>query len=1551
VLQSILVSDEFSTMAKNARPRIKGTASRKRATAAPAALKRKTAERPSSPAPLSKTSTRTTRKVQPAVVGIGASAGGLEALTRLLSTAPSDAGMAFVVIQHLDPKHESMLAGILGRATSMPVHEVADGMRVSPDTVFVIPPNRNMTVDDGAFKLTPYRRVRGWHMPIDDFFESLAAAYGPRSVAVVLSGAASDGTAGLRRIKAEGGITFAQDEASARFPEMPRAAIQSGFADFVFPPERIGEELAAIGRHPAMREAPHDDSAPIDPLLDRILATLRTETGVDFSAYRKTTIRRRIRRRMILRKIGRVDEYADYLRQNRGEEIPALFEDILITVTSFFRDPETFELLARQVFPKLLKDRPVASPIRIWIAGCSTGEEVYSIAIALFEAMTADQGMLPVQIFATDISESALRRARAGVYPLSIESDVSPDRLRRFFVREENGYRIVKSIRDVCIFARQDLAADPPFSNLDLISCRNLLIYLEPPLQKTILPLFHYSLKPGGFLLLGASETIRGFERLFDAHDKLRRLFVKRGDSTTRLPHLQRRVSPRDMTPPPLPRRDGTPARDTGGAGDIQRRAEQVLLGRFSPPGAIVDGNLTIVQFRGETRDFLGSPSGSASFNILKMAREGLLLPLKDALAQSRRTHERARKTDVRVRRDGGGYRAVDLEVMPLHDGGNHFLVVFEDRDISRPGRETAAARRKKEGDRTIGHLEQELAATKEYLQSIIEGQEATNEELTSANEEILSSNEELQSTNEELETAKEELQSTNEELTTVNDELQTRNRELAAANNDLLNVFTSVNIPMVIVDAAGAIRRYTPLAEKLLNLIPGDIGRPLRDLKTNVEVPDLDELVRGVIRDVEGREREIQDAQGQWYLMRVRPYRTSENRIEGAVIVFLDIDPIKLGLEQVTRARDYAEALVETVNESLVVLDENLRVRRANQPFYRAFDTSPLRTEDKPLSDLPGWNAPRLRALLEPVVHRGDAVANVEWETRAGDRERTFLLSARPIRLPSETRPLFLLVIQDVTERKTSEKKIRDSETRYRRLFEKAREGILLIDGATGRVVDVNPHFTEMVGYPADAILGRALDDLPALAHPGAPAAAWDFEGGARIPPEMEIPLIAASGGTVWAHRVCSGYASDGATMVQCNLRDVTRARLLQAELWQSQKLESMGALAGGIAHDFNNILGILAGYVGALRRSPENAGKGAENLVSMETAIERGAALVRQLLAFARRGEGDAFGPVDVNAVIQELASMLRETFPKTIEFSVELAPKLPAALGDASQLHQALLNLCVNARDAMPAGGRLSIRTNVTAGDEVRRRFPEAAADRYLTITVSDTGEGMSEEIRRRIFEPFFSTKKEHGGSGLGLAVAYGVVETHGGFIDVESEEKGGSLFRFHLPAEEKEGSAPGGRKERARPPVSTGKGSEKPAGTGMSGVSRAGGKDVAETILVVEDEPELRNSMRALIESEGYRVLTAADGEDAVRIYREHARRIRLVVSDLQMPSMGGWDTFLRIRECDAGAKVILASGHVEPTRRAEMSAAGVKAYLMKPIRPDEMIRTIRRVLDS
>jgi len=1441
--------------------------------------------------------------------------------------------MAFVVVQHLDPTHESMLREILQRATRMPVQEISHGMPVSADAVFVIPPNANLSLADGKFKVSRYERVRGWHMPIDEFFLSVAETNGPRSVGVVLSGAASDGARGCVAIKAAGGITIAQEEQTARFADMPHAAIAAGAADFVLPPEKIGEELGRIARHPALAPRPASPASAVpDASLDSILSALRTRTGVDFSNYRKTTIRRRIQRRMVLHRIGSLAEYAERLRQEK-DEVRALYEDILITVTAFFRDPEAFAILKTRVFPALLEERSPDDPIRIWVPGCATGEEAYSLAVTLFDAMGERRAAIPVQIFATDISERAIEQARAGSYPASIAADVPPDTLRKYFASRDGGYQISKAIRDVCVFARQDLGADPPLSNLDLVSCRNLLIYMEPFLQKRILPLFHYALKPRGYLLLGSSETIRNFENLFQAEDPQHRLFSKRAVAAAHVLDFGTIPRTRGGVPRAAFERGEEERAGDRSIADLKRRIDRAILGRFSPPSVVVNPALEIVQFRGDTGSFLSSPPGSPSFGLLKMAREGLLVALRDGVAQARKSRDRVRKPGVRVRTPDG-YRVFDVEIAPLGDPGGHLIILFEDGERSAAKTRPASARQQRK--LAIARLEQELSATKEYLQSIIEDQETSREELTSANEEILSSNEELQSTNEELETAKEELQSTNEELTTVNDELQARNEELAGANDDLTNVLASVNIPMILVDPGLTIRRFTPLAEKILNVIPGDAGRPLRDLKPNVDVPDFVELVEDVVRTTEGREREVQDKQGQWYLMRVRPYRTSDNRIDGAVVAFLDIDPAKLGLEQVNLAREYAETLIDTVGESLLVVDGSLRVRTANQSFYRTFDTSPLRVVGRRLDELPGWNDPKLRDLLGPVLQRRDTVADSEWELSgiADEPSRIFVVNSRRIRLPSSPELLVLIALQDATERKRAEARLRESEKRYRRLFEKAREAVLLIDGKSGRLIDANPFFLEVFGHPAEQVIGRRVGELPGFSHPEAPEGAWDFDGGARIPPEMEIPLVAADGREVWFNRVCSGYTSSSNPMVQCNLRDVTAAKLLQRELLQAQKLESMGSLAGGIAHDFNNILTIISGYLESLDRDPERGIRG-DAVAAMRTAVDSGAALVRQLLAFARRSDGETPVPVDVNAVVGELLEMIRETFPKQISIEQDLAAGLPKVVADANQLHQALLNLCMNARDAMPDGGTLSIRTTAVARDQAAARFPKADDDAYVSIAVSDEGGGLDETTRGHIFEPFFTTKRDQGGSGLGLAVAYGIVKAHRGFIDARNLPVKGSCFEILLPA-----APPGSGADKRKPAKESSKGKPRATPPPAGAASR--------TVLVVEDESLLRSSLKELIESDGYRVLTAPDGLEALRLYRKH-RGIGLVVSDLQMPRLGGWETFLRLRECDPAARVILYSGDFE--RRAEMVSAGVAACISKPFRPAEMLDAIHQALEQ
>ena len=880
------------------------------------------------------------------IVAIGASAGGLEAFTQLLSSVPGQSNMAFVLVQHLDPHHESSLSDLLSRVTTMPVNEAVNGVAVRPNQVYVIPPNANMAIAEGALHITPRHEGRGQHLPIDFLFRSLAEDQQARAIGVVLSGTGSDGTLGLCEIKAVGGITFAQDEDSARHQGMPHSAAESGCVDFVMSPPDIARRLMELGRHPYLDPTTREDGdrpAEHDGDFKKILSVVRTVTGVDFSLYRDTTTRRRVMRRMALHTQNSWSDYLKRLKEDR-REVDALYHDLLINVTSFFRDAEMFEVLKTRVFPEVIKGRSPSSPIRVWIPGCSTGQEAYSIAIALLEFYD-DKPVRPAfQIFATDLSDqTALDKARAGVYPESIEAEVSPERLRRFFKREDHIYRIDKSIRDMCVFARQNVTADPPFSHLDLISCRNLLIYLSTPLQKRIIPTFHYALNTPGFLVLGSAETIGDNAELFEVVDRSNKIYSKKPTlvrspihySTEGLRGLESLSARRFSQPGPAP-------------AEAQREADRVLLGRYSPPGVLVNDNFDVIQYRGVTSAYLESPPGEPTTNVLKLAREGLFLDLRAALADARTRNETVRREGVRLRTDGR-FSDVTLEVVPIKSVGmseQSFLVLFHENgkpkseETGNASVDPAPALAEKDRDRHLVQLQQELAATREYLQSLVEQQDAANEELRSANEEILSSNEELQSTNEELETAKEELQSTNEELNTVNEQLNHRNVELTELNNDMTNLMTSTTIPVVMVGGDLRIRRFTAPAKKVMNLLQSDIGRPIGDIKPAIVVPDLDAIIETVMETGQPQERVAQDRSGRWLSLRITPYRKFDNRIDGAVLLLVDVD-----------AQKHAEELLRNADrrkdEFLATLAHELR--NPVSPIVNAVDIMRLAGDDAP--------------------------------------------------------------------------------------------------------------------------------------------------------------------------------------------------------------------------------------------------------------------------------------------------------------------------------------------------------------------------------------------------------------------------------------------------------------------------------------------------------------------------------------------------------------------------------------------------------------------------
>lgn len=833
------------------------------------------------------------------IVAVGASAGGLEAISNLLRVLPAQPGMALVFIPHLDPTHESSMVELLSRVTRMPVLQAAEGMSVACNSVYVLPPHADMTISNGVLHLEERDASRRQHMPVDTFFRSLAEDQMSNAVGVVLSGTANDGTLGLLAIKSSGGITFAQDSQSAKYDGMPHSAVALGVVDFVLPPDAIAKELVRLQMQPTNEKPSKDVLDGNDRHLKEIFRLLKSISKVDFVDYKLPTIRRRILRRMNINHSQNLANYVKLLQRN-PQEIEALYRDVLINVTSFFRNPDLFDNLREAVYPRLLADRSSSDPLRIWVPGCSTGEETYSHAISLVEMLTEMRVDIPVQIFGTDLSDNVIQQARAGIYKESIASEVSEVRLRRFFHKVSNGnYQVAKSIRDICVFARQNVFSDPPFSRMDMISCRNLLIYLSPILQKKVIAIFHYALKQGGFLLVGNTEGILGSgAEIFDPVDRKNKIFQKKAvPSPVTFGLAMSAVSATQSEPEKQLR--GKEEEAPRPAADVQREADRLLLTKYVPSAVVVNDDLEILQSRGRTNRFLQLPTGRASLNLIKMARPGLLYELRALIDQARKNGVPASKDEI-VIEDGSESITVHLEVVPFRSPARdqrHFLVLFEEKD----GRSSAELRPTPKlpkaiadaKDVQVAQLKQELASTKEYLQSIIEAQEATNEELQSANEEIQSGNEELQSTNEELQTSKEELESANEELNTVNDEIQHRNQQLAQLSNDLINLLNSATIPMVMLGEDLHIRRCTPEAERVFGFSDHDMGKALTHLSLHLELPQLERWMLDVMRDVNMRSERVQSRDGKSYKLRITPYRTLENKIDGVVLTLLDISDL----------------------------------------------------------------------------------------------------------------------------------------------------------------------------------------------------------------------------------------------------------------------------------------------------------------------------------------------------------------------------------------------------------------------------------------------------------------------------------------------------------------------------------------------------------------------------------------------------------------------------------------------------------------------------------
>jgi two-component system CheB/CheR fusion protein len=1309
------------------------------------------------------------------VVGIGASAGGLEALLRFIPSVPADVGLAFVVVQHLDPSQPSALVSILAGHSQVPIVPITQGLRVTAGTVFVAPPNAYVRLDGDVFELSSPRRDEPVRHPIDAFFASLAASRGAACAAVVVSGTGTDGAAGVRSVKASGGWVLVQSDPT--FSGMPDAALATGLVDRVVPAAELYDALDNLaadgpGARPAEAEATRGAEARIDPAtLAAIQDILLARTGHDFSGYKASTLVRRIQHRLLALQVDGPDRYLARLSAE-PDEAQLLMADLLIGVTHFFRDPEAFAALDQQVISPLVAARAgTGAEIRVWVPGCSTGEEVYALAILLQEALERVRVRPPpVTIFATDIDADAIETARRGRYMLGISDHLSRERLERFFVREGDGWRVTRSIRDLCIFSTHSVIRDPPFARLDLVSCRNLLIYLSADVQQRLLRLFNYVLAPQGHLFLGPSESVDRPE-LFAVVDKKFRIFRRLDSGRTPLPDRPVGLAPLVPVPAMLP------ARSPAHVGAVARAAERLILENYAPPCVVVDRNGQVVSTSGRTSRYLELPTGAPSLNVVDLVCGALRFDLRDAMDRCRQSGEVVTVADVPVTTDGLE-RRVDLIVRPLGERTEGtLLLVFREGAVAPRDRDTAP-------DARIARLEAELVTARHRVQAAIDELTVSREDFQQTNEELLSLNEELQAANEELQTSKEEMQSINEEVETVNAELRQKVEELDHANSDLQNLFRT-QIATVFLDRELRIKRFTPACQRLFRLVDTDVGRPIGHILPLFAYQGLDADIREVLDSLAPLEREVPSADGAaWYGMRILPYRTTDDLIAGVVLTFVDLTT--------TRQLQRRSALLAAIVDS---------------SFDAIYSTAPDGT-------LTSWNAAAARLFgWEP----GEVIGRPEVLVfGAGERS-----------------------------------------------------------GGPGTADAVAPFTTQLPSKD-----GRLVEVVV-----------------------TSSPIRDPAGGEIGRSNI---------------VHDVSQRRLLEAELEQARKMEGLGLLAGGIAHDFNNLLTAIVGHASLAERKlgPEHPARG--HMVQIIATSQRSTALTRQLLAFAGREVVPA-RVLDANALLTEFTPILQGLIPASIAVVLHLADEPALVRIDPSRFEQVLMNLVVNARDAMPGGGTLTVTLSTVEGG----RAGPTRAGAYVRVTVTDVGEGMTPEQRAHCFDPFYTTKSTGRGTGLGLASAYGIVHAAGGFIEVDSARGRGSSFAVHLP------------RVAVAPVVAV--------GTPESGPDPVG----TETVLLVEDAPAVRETSAGSLRAQGYQVLTANDGVEALALLDRHEGVIHLVVTDVVMPRMGGRQLALAVRARHPAIKVLYVTGYAPEENAPAVEGSDL---LLKPFSPSALVRAVRDLLD-
>ena len=1439
-------------------------------------------------------------------VAIGSSAGGLRALQELFNALPPDLGAAFVVVSHLDPSHPSELVSILRRRTPMPVNEVGESMPLEPNRVYVIAPDRQLRIDGREIATAPFDEPRGLRAPIDMFFRSLAAQHGD-GLAVILSGSGSDGSLGIRAVKEAGGVVLVQDPDEAEYGSMPRSAIATGCADLVLPVADLARKLAEfIDRKQRLNLEQNREGA--QDVVRRILSYLRARTQHDFSNYKRPTIVRRLMRRMQINRRDSLEDYFAYLRDN-VEEARALFDDLLISVTTFFRDNSAFVALAEHVIPELFERQDGGESIRVWVAGCATGEEAYSIAILLLEEAARRETLPDIQIFATDLDASALTTAREGRYPAVIEADVSEQRLKRFFSREGDNYRIKKEARGLIVFAAHSVLKDPPFSRLDLVSCRNLLIYLQRDVQNQLLATLHYALKPGGYLFLGSVETVDARPSLFRIVDRKARIFQAVEGKSERLA-----LSPR---PPLIPAfaapRVGRAASPPAASGAAVRHGR--ALGEMAPPTVLVDADYRLLNLSETAGRYLMMRAGPPSQDLTQIVRPELRLDVGAALRRAFEKGEPTLSGPIPVRFNGAPHDVI-LNVRPVTRGraSGEALVMFIEgaSTLGAPGGIDSAA----PTDAMISDLREDLTLAQDQLRSSRQDHEATNEELRAANEELQSINEEYRSTSEELETSKEELQSMNEELQTLNAELKAKLDDATHANSDLQNLIAATEGGTLFLDSQLRIRRFTPRITDLFNIAPGDEGRLITDFTHKLKYDSLVEDVRTVLRDLAPIEREIENSGNDWRLMRIRPYRTVDDRIEGAVLTFVDVTPVHRAQGALRDSDQRFQTLVLATSDVLFQMSPDWAEMRQldgrgflrdSPSTFTAWLSQYVPTEDQPLVT---------RAVNEAI--RTKSVFQIEHRVRHSNGTVSWT-SSRAVPLSNERGEIlgWFAAASDVTARKEAETRVAESEARYRAIVDSAASSIIVIDDA-GIIQSANPAANMMFGFEPSELVGANVTILmspeQARDHDEHFAARKRIGVSKAIGASLEVVGRRKDGSHFEAELTVAEWRDQhGRRLFGGLITSLAERKRVEAALVGARRMEAVGRLSAAIAHDFNNLLTVIIGNLELIGERVSDEGLRPLLRPALQAA-EAGAAFNRRLLSLSGRRRL-SITPFAVNDRIRGFAKLIEAALGSTIALKLDLADNLWLCVADPCEFDNALLNLAMNSRDALPHGGEVAITTRNAAIEAAEGREDAHPVD-YVRLSVIDNGEGMTPEVLRRAQEPFFSTKAEGKGVGLGLSGVRTFVERAGGFLAIESREGMGTTVSLHLPRAPAE----------ARPPHEAGAEDEARLGDG-------------EIVLVVEDDEAVREVMLKRVEALGYVVESARCGEEAIEILKS-GPRVDVILSDVLMPDVSGHDIRRWVRANKPAVKIVLMTGFSPETARADRDGLDAP-ILFKPFTREQL----------